>query len=71
MGFSMKIGRTIIKKIVFSILLVSPLFLYVSVVSIIQFSSSPEKAPYVHWGGLDPHSEVYISWETEDNMVEI
>jgi predicted phosphodiesterase len=60
----MRKSKIIFKKIIFSVLLISPLFLYLSVVSIIQISANPEKAPYVHWGGLDPHSEVYISWET-------
>ncbi|MHA1522313.1 MAG: fibronectin type III domain-containing protein [Promethearchaeota archaeon] len=31
----------------------------------IQNLSPTEKAPYVHWGGLDPLSEIYISWESE------
>ena len=60
----MKKSKGIIRKILLTVLLISPLFLYISVVATIQFTSPSEKAPYVHWGGLDPHSEVYISWET-------
>lgn len=60
----MRKAKRILHKILLSLLLISPLFLYLSVVSIIQVTASSEKAPYIHWGGLDPHTEVYISWET-------
>jgi len=56
--------KNVFRNILFSILLISPLFLYLSVVSIIHVTSSHEKAPYVHFSGLNPDSEVYISWET-------
>lgn len=29
-----------------------------------QRTLPPDKPPYVHWGGLDPRHEVYVTWET-------
>ncbi|TFH27311.1 MAG: metallophosphoesterase family protein [Promethearchaeota archaeon] len=52
-------------KILFSLLILSPLPLFLLIDDSLQNHSPTEKAPYVHWGGLDPHSEIYISWETE------
>ncbi|MHA1369326.1 MAG: metallophosphoesterase, partial [Promethearchaeota archaeon] len=31
-----------------------------------QASLPLDKTPFVHWSGLDPHSEVYITWETTE-----
>ncbi len=53
-------------KILLTLLIVSPLPLFLLIDDSIQNSSPTEKAPYVHWGGLDPLSEIYISWETEN-----
>jgi hypothetical protein len=27
-----------------------------------------DKAPFVHWCGIDPHNEVYVEWETSESM---
>ena len=40
--------------------------MFVYIENSLQNLSPREKAPYVHWGGLDPHTEIYISWETEN-----
>ncbi|MHA1765564.1 MAG: metallophosphoesterase [Promethearchaeota archaeon] len=55
-------------KLILSFIILSPLFLFINIEDSIQNFSPKEKSPYVHWGGLDPHNEVYISWETENPL---
>jgi predicted phosphodiesterase len=61
----MKLHFKWLGKILLTVLIVSPLFFFILIDDSLQNRSPTEKTPYVHWGGLDPHSEIYISWETE------
>jgi hypothetical protein len=56
-----------IKNIVILILILTPLLSYVMVTYVIQLNSPIEKNPYVHWNGLIPQSQIYISWETAES----
>jgi hypothetical protein len=49
-----------------SVIVLSPLFIYVGISNFTQTLAPFAKCPWVHWTGLDPHHEVYISWETEE-----
>jgi Calcineurin-like phosphoesterase/Purple acid Phosphatase, N-terminal domain len=54
------------RNLILSILLLGPIAGYLGTTYTVQSLSPTDKAPYCHFNGLDPHSEVYISWETED-----
>ncbi len=55
----------LIKRVFLTILILTPLLAYLGTTYLTEINASLEKSPYVHWSGLDPHHEVYISWETE------
>jgi hypothetical protein len=56
----------LLKDILVLILVIAPAGLYLGVSLLAQAAAPLDKAPYVHWNGLDPHSSVYVSWETSD-----
>jgi hypothetical protein len=55
-----------IKNIFALIILLSPLAGYIGATIMAESMAPMEKAPYIHWNGLDPSHQVYVSWETED-----
>lgn len=52
------------KKLILSALVVSVIPLYLGICHVRQQSVPLGKAPFVHWSGLDPHNEVFITWES-------
>ena len=52
------------RNIVLMILVFTGPGLYFGAGLIKQQTLSIEKTPFIHWCGLDPHSEVYVTWET-------
>ncbi len=46
------------------LLVLSPIFIYIGVNYVYTNQVPQEKFPYVHFNGLDPATEAYISWET-------
>lgn len=55
-----------IKNIFALILVLSPLAGYIGTTYLLESSAPMEKAPYIHWNGLDPSHQVYVSWETKE-----
>lgn len=53
------------RNLLLTILVLSPLLGYLGTVYLAQSLAPLDKAPWVHWHGLDPRSQVYVSWETE------
>jgi hypothetical protein len=52
------------RKLGLSLLVLSPVLGYMAGCLIYESSLSLDKPPFVHWSGLDPHSEVFVTWET-------
>jgi len=57
-----------LKRLLLSLLVLSPILLYLGSSMIIEAQSPLQKNPWVHWNGIDPHTEAYISWETESKV---
>ena len=49
-----------------SIMVVSIPLAYIGIGYVYQRSLPNDKTPFVHWSGLDPHTEVYVTWETSE-----
>lgn len=47
-----------------TILLFSPLFIYVGLVSLNEILIPNDKSPFTIWSGKDPKTEIIITWET-------
>ena len=47
-----------------SVLVLSPILGYIGYSSVSLHLYPLEKAPFIHWSGIDPHHEVYVTWET-------
>nr|MDO8086745.1 metallophosphoesterase family protein [Candidatus Sigynarchaeum springense] len=52
------------KKLGLTFLILSPVLGYIAGSYIYEATLPLDKPPFVHWCGLDPHSEVYVTWET-------
>lgn len=63
---TMRFGMIFIRNLILTLLVLSPIFAYIGIGYLYQATLPMDKTPYVHWCGLDPHSEVYIVWETTD-----
>jgi hypothetical protein len=55
-----------IKNIFALILVLTPVAGYICATYIDQSLAPTEKPPYIHWNGLEPSHQVYVSWETEE-----
>jgi len=62
-AFARFLARTV-WKLLLTVLLLSGFLGYVGVSWLRQETLSTDKQPYVHWSGLDPHHEVYVTWES-------
>ena len=51
-------------KLLLSILVISIPALYLGICHLRQQMMPIDKAPFIFWSGLDPHNEVFVSWET-------
>ncbi len=51
-------------RLILSFLVVSGLLGYMGVCMLSQGMQPMDKDPFVYWSGLDPHTEVYVSWES-------
>ena len=60
---------TIVVSIVLTLVLFIPIFGYIGTVYDIEQNAPLAKQPYVTWNGLIPQTQVYISWETDQNQV--
>jgi len=58
----------LLKDILVIFLIVTPAGLYLGYTFFSQAAAPLDKAPYVHRNGLDPHVNVYVSWETSDSQ---
>src|SRR6056297_796535 len=65
-GFSF--FKKVIKNLLLTILVFVPLVSYLGTSLFIEARSPVDKDPYVHWSGLDPHTEVFVSWETSEKL---
>ncbi|MHA1292337.1 MAG: fibronectin type III domain-containing protein [Promethearchaeota archaeon] len=54
-----------IKKICLTILILSPIIVFILGMYFFQLSFPDEKDPFVQWSGHDPRTEAIITWETE------
>lgn len=57
----------LIRNISLTILILSPLLGYFLISDLLMATSPMDKQPWVHWNGLNPSQEMYISWETSMN----
>lgn len=55
----------LIRNILLTILILSPLLIFFGTMYTYQISLPDEKMPFVQWSGRDPKTEVIITWETE------
>ena len=62
-----KIIAWAVVRLFLSILVVSIPFLYMGFCQLRHQVLPVDKPPFVHWSGLDPHSEVFVTWETSGN----
>ena len=60
------IALRFVRNISLTVLILSPIIGYLGVVYTVQNRSPQDKLPWVHWNGLDPKEEVYVSWETTE-----
>ncbi|HMF33295.1 MAG TPA: metallophosphoesterase family protein [Candidatus Lokiarchaeia archaeon] len=60
--------RTAVVGIALTLVLFSPIYGYIGIVYAKEQSAPLAKPPYVHWNGLLPQSQVYISWESDQNQ---
>jgi hypothetical protein len=59
--------KKFIRNVVLTLVLLTPLLGLLLVNDAIMAAATMDKKPWVHWNGLDPSREVYISWETASN----
>ncbi len=57
-----------IKLLLVFFLVFTPIIGYLGISLLIQTNILVNEAPYVHWNGLDPHNQIYISWETSNTQ---
>ena len=72
--FAMEHGRNkdyilkLIKNLFLMVLIASPALIFLGITYTREMLQDQQKMPYIHWNGLDPQSEVYVSWETSDSV---
>ncbi|NMC05801.1 MAG: hypothetical protein GYA24_11345, partial [Candidatus Lokiarchaeota archaeon] len=53
-----------IRNLFLTLALLTPVVGYLLISDGLQASAPMDKKPWVHWNGLDPSTDVYITWET-------
>jgi hypothetical protein len=56
--------KHILRNFVLTVLIASPIALYLGMTSLRENMVALEKAPFTHFSGLDPRTQIYITWET-------
>lgn len=54
-----------LKRFLLTILILSPLFIFIGGVYLYQLSFPDEKEPFVYFSGVDPKTQAKIAWETK------
>ncbi|MGV9173940.1 MAG: metallophosphoesterase, partial [Promethearchaeia archaeon] len=64
--FTKKNLLSFFKRLLLTILIISPLFLFIGGIYLYQLSFPEEKQPFVHFSGKDPRTQAIITWETKE-----
>lgn len=55
-----------VRNLALTILIISPLLVFLGMMAFTQTTYPDEKAPFVQWSGYNPQKEAVVAWETDD-----
>ncbi len=56
--------KRLIRNVILTFALLLPPICYLLISDTLEATAPMDKKPWVHWNGLDPSTEVYVTWET-------